>query len=389
MTGQGGWPMTCVLTPDGEPFFAGTYFPPEPRARAAGLRPGAVRDRRRLDDRRDEITKSATTSREHLRGTHELPGATPPTSAQPPSASWQAPSTSSSRGFGGAPKFPPSMVCEFLLRRAARVDDADALCGWPSARSRRWRAAASTTSWAAASPATASTRAGRCPHFEKMLYDNALLLRVYMHWCRLTGSALAERVARETADFLLRELAHRRGGVRVGARRRLRRRGGHLLRLDAGPADDVLGADDGHRGRRSSSASPRLATSRTAPRRCASPSDPLDVAPPRPGAAPALPPGSGGRGRPATTRWSPAGTVSRSPRWPRRASSSTSRGTSAAPSRRRRLVSVCISMEPGQLRRVSRDGVVGEPAGVLEDYACVADGLLTLFGATGDEQWFA
>ena len=79
-------------------------------------------------------------------------------------------------------------------------------------------------------------RAWVVPHFEKMLYDNALLLRVYLHWWRLTGSPLAERIARETADFLLRDLRTPEGGVRVRAGRRHRRRRGTDLRLDAGAA---------------------------------------------------------------------------------------------------------------------------------------------------------
>ena len=83
---------------------------------------------------------------------------------------------------------------------------------WPRGRSRRWRAVACTTRSEAASPGTAWTRAWDVPHFEKMLYDNALLLRAYLHWWRQTGSALGERVARDTAEFVLRELATDEGG---------------------------------------------------------------------------------------------------------------------------------------------------------------------------------
>ena len=104
------------------------------------------------------------------------------------------------------------MVLEFLLRHHARTGDADGARDGRAAPARRWPAAACTTSSAAASRATRVDAAWVVPHFEKMLYDNALLLRVYLHWWRATGSPLAERVVRETADFLLRDLRTAEGG---------------------------------------------------------------------------------------------------------------------------------------------------------------------------------
>ena len=114
-------------------------------------------------------------------------------------------------GFGRAPKFPPSLLLEFLLRHHARTGDPGAL------------EMAATTCTAMARGGIYDQLAGGfaryavdvawvVPHFEKMLYDNALLLRVYTHWWRATGSPLAERVARETADFMLRELGTAEGG---------------------------------------------------------------------------------------------------------------------------------------------------------------------------------
>ena len=126
-------------------------------------------------------------------------------------------------GFGGAPKFPPSMVLEFLLRHHARTGSADAL------------AMARGTAEAMARGGMYDQLGGGfarysvdanwvVPHFEKMLYDNALLLRLYAHLWRATGDDLARRVALETAEFLLRDLLTDEGGVRVGPGRRHRRR---------------------------------------------------------------------------------------------------------------------------------------------------------------------
>ncbi len=110
-------------------------------------------------------------------------------------------------GFGGAPKFPPSALLEALLRSYERTGDVLPVGGGRAHLPPRWPAAASTTSWQADSPATASTPSWVVPHFEKMLYDNALLLRAYAHWARRTGNPLARRVTRETARFMIDELS--------------------------------------------------------------------------------------------------------------------------------------------------------------------------------------
>ena len=173
MTGQGGWPMTCVLDHDGNPFFAGTYFPDQPRHGQPCFRQVLEAIDRRVDQPRDEVRRVAGNLREHLgRGDGDWPAGavTEETLADARARCWSGSSTRVRGGFGGAPKFPPSMVLEFLLPAAGEST------GCCRARSRRWRAAASTTSSAAASRATASTR-WVVPHFEKMLYDNALLLR--------------------------------------------------------------------------------------------------------------------------------------------------------------------------------------------------------------------
>ncbi|WP_254052125.1 thioredoxin domain-containing protein [Aeromicrobium sp. A1-2] len=212
MTGHGGWPMTCVLTPTGEPFFAGTYFPPEPRQGTPAFSQVLQALAEAWRDRREEVTRVSTDVLAHLRenvdpvggalGAAELDAAVPALAKQ---------YDSEAGGFGTSPKFPPSMVLEFLLRNAARTGSQQALdlvAGSCEAMARGGMYDQLSGGFARYSV----DRFWRVPHFEKMLYDNALLLRVYLHWWRQTGSSLAERVARETSRFLLDELRTPEGG---------------------------------------------------------------------------------------------------------------------------------------------------------------------------------
>ena len=120
-------------------------------------------------------------------------------------------------GFGGAPKFPPSMVLEWLLRHAAREGVADDTAGLALAMAEntlRHMAFSGTYDQVEGGFARYSVDAAWVvPHFEKMLYDNALLARVYLHWWRLTGSATGRRVAEETCDFMVSRLGTPEGGL--------------------------------------------------------------------------------------------------------------------------------------------------------------------------------
>jgi len=214
MTGHGGWPMTCVLTPAGEPFFAGTYFPPEPRQGA----PAFTQVLQALVDawanRRDEIESVGRDVVAHLRAETDVAGpalgaAELDAAVAELSGSYDA----EAGGFGASPKFPPSMVLEFLLRHADRTGTEPAMV----ARTCEAMARGGLYDQLGGGFARYSVdRFWRVPHFEKMLYDNALLLRVYLHWWRQTGEPLAERVARETAAFLLAELRTPEGGFASG-----------------------------------------------------------------------------------------------------------------------------------------------------------------------------
>ncbi|HET8599288.1 MAG TPA: thioredoxin domain-containing protein [Segeticoccus sp.] len=207
LTGHGGWPMTCVLTPDGEPFFAGTYFP---RGQFLQL---LAQVRTVWAEQRERVLESSA----HIAGRlREMSSAASPSALDAQALAQAAAGLrrqfdDARGGFGGAPKFPPSMVLEFLLRHHARTGSADALA--MVERTCTAMARGGTYDQLGGGFARYSVDADWVvPHFEKMLYDNAQLLRVYLHLWRVTGSALAERVSRETADFLLRDLGTPEGG---------------------------------------------------------------------------------------------------------------------------------------------------------------------------------
>ncbi|MGQ0616355.1 MAG: thioredoxin domain-containing protein [Acidimicrobiia bacterium] len=216
MTGQGGWPMTVFMSPDGRPFYCGTYFP---KVRRGGM-PAFVEVLRAIDEawgtRRehlmdhagkvlDAISRTALLADgpgEDLPGTETLAAAVAAVGAQF-DPTWG--------GFGRAPKFPQSMSLEVLLRAAARDPSAGAL------------AMVETTLDAMASGGMYDHLGGGfsrysvderwlVPHFEKMLYDNALLTRTYLHAWQVTGSARYLQVVQETVGYILRDLHHPGGG---------------------------------------------------------------------------------------------------------------------------------------------------------------------------------
>ncbi|MBK3626171.1 thioredoxin domain-containing protein [Streptomyces sp. MBT49] len=213
-TGQGGWPMTVFLTPDGEPFYFGTYFPPAPRQGMPSFRQVLEGVRQAWSERRDEVAEVAgkivrdLAGREISYGDSKAPGEQELSQALLGLTREYDPQRG---GFGGAPKFPPSMVVEFLLRHHARTGAEGAL---QMARDTCERMARGGIydQLAGGFARYSVDRDWIVPHFEKMLYDNALLCRVYAHLWRATGSELARRVALETADFMVRELRTAQGG---------------------------------------------------------------------------------------------------------------------------------------------------------------------------------
>ncbi|HEX6235054.1 MAG TPA: thioredoxin domain-containing protein [Jiangellaceae bacterium] len=213
MTGHGGWPMTAFLTPEGQPFYAGTYFPPEPRHGMPSFRQLLEAVWGTWQERRGEVDQAASAIATQLGRRPAMPGAAPPTAERLDEAARRLASEFDQQhgGFGTAPKFPPSMVLEFLLRHHARTGDAESLRIVEFTCERMARGGM-YDQLAGGFARYSVDREWIVPHFEKMLYDNALLLRGYAHLWRTTGSPVAARITRETAEFLLRDLRTPEGG---------------------------------------------------------------------------------------------------------------------------------------------------------------------------------
>jgi len=214
MTGSGGWPMSVFLTPDLRPFFGGTYFPPQDRHGMAGFTRvlASLADAYRM--RRDEVDQQAGMLAAHLQSTLAVPtGDRDPERRQLDAAVTRLAATfdAAHGGFGGAPKFPPPMTLEFLLRAWRRSGDPATLA--MVTRTLDAMADGGIHDQLGGGFARYSTDAHwLVPHFEKMLYDNALLAHVYLEGYRATGTERYADVARSTLDFMLAELRTADGG---------------------------------------------------------------------------------------------------------------------------------------------------------------------------------
>ncbi len=386
LTGQGGWPMSVFVTPDRRPFYAGTYFPPRPGHGLPAF--GEVLDAiaSAWRDRRDEVLSSAESISAELAQRHapRLPGEVTVAGLDQARAELQREFDEVRGGFGGAPKFPPSMVLEGLLRLGDEESMimVDATC--------RAMARGGLYDQLAGGFARYSVDAGWVvPHFEKMLYDNALLLGVYTHWWRVTGDPLGERVVAETVDWLTAELRTPEGGFAASLDADSVDDAGHLAEgafyaWDTGQLVEVLGADDGvwaagvfgvtdvgtfEQGRSTlqligDPEPERLARIRSALRAARD----LRHRP--------------GRDDKVVAAWNgwlihslvqAAGVFGR-PDW-------------LAQARDAATLIWQRHWVDGRLRRTSRDGVVGEAPGVLEDYAAMIMAAVALAGAGGDPDW--
>ncbi|MCW2731919.1 MAG: thioredoxin domain protein [Mycobacterium sp.] len=383
LTGQGGWPMTCFLTPDGRPFFCGTYYP---KVGFLQLLDAVVDTWRH---RRAEVEQASDDIAGELRSMASgLPGGGP--ALEPAVCDHAVASVLSEEdvvrgGFGRAPKFPPSALLEALLRNYERTGDSRVLA--TVERTCGAMARGGIYDQLAGGFARYSVDASWVvPHFEKMLYDNALLLRVYAHWAQRSGKPLARKVADETARFMVRDLGD--GGMFTSS-----------LDADAdgvegltyawtpGQLRDVLGDDDG------SWAAELFAVTdagtfehRTSVLQLPSDPDSLSrfvrvrtallaarLGRPQPG-----------RDDKVVTAWNGFAIT---------ALAETSVALDppeflhAATQCARSIVD--LHLVDGRLRRASLGGRVGESAAILEDYAGLATGLLTLYQLTGEPDWLA
>lgn len=201
LSGHGGWPMTVFLTPEGEPFFGGTYYPPEPRHGLPSFRQLLVAVSDAYRERRDDVTRQAQALVEAVREQNERqPSSEPLTEAALDEAVRGLRSQFDPEwgGFGRAPKFPPASALEFLLRRGeldlvTKTLDSMALGGMYDIVGGGFHRYSVDERW-------------RVPHFEKMLYDNALLVPAYLHGWARTGNERYRTVASQTVDYMVREL---------------------------------------------------------------------------------------------------------------------------------------------------------------------------------------
>ncbi len=214
MTGSGGWPMSVFLTPELEPFFGGTYFPPEDRH---GL-PGFPRVLAAMADayrtRRDDVTAQGRELASHLREQLDVAAGTrDPDRAQLELAAARLANSFDPvhGGFGGAPKFPAPMTLEFLLRAWRRDRNPETL-RMVTLTLDRMADGGIHDQLGGGFARYATDAAWLVPHFEKMLYDNALLTHCYLEGFRATGNPRYAAVARDTLDFMLRDLATPEGG---------------------------------------------------------------------------------------------------------------------------------------------------------------------------------
>ena len=229
MTGQGGWPLNAFLTPDAVPFCAGTYFPPEPRQGMPAWPQVLAAIGAAWDEQREEIRSQAGAHRRAAarRGRAEAAGG---------------------RDRPGLARRRRRRPAQALRRRARRLRrarrssrppprssscSAGASARWRCTRCARMASGGMYDQVGGGFARYSVDRFWLVPHFEKMLYDNALLARAYLHAWQVTGEPLFERVCRETLDWALRRAAPGGGRVRLRARRRRRGRRGQVHGLDA------------------------------------------------------------------------------------------------------------------------------------------------------------
>ena len=214
MTGSGGWPMTVFLTPDGHPYYGGTYFPPEDRPGMPGFPRLLAAASQAYHTNKGEIDRVTRQLAEQMGRTGQMPrGFTPLTTEVMHSAYSQLATQFDhlNGGFGNAPKFPQPMTPEFLLRyyhhgfnvRALEMVELTlqkmAYGGMYDQVGGGFHRYSTDAYWLV-------------PHFEKMLYDNALLARLYLHAWQITGNPLYRRITEETLDYALREMTDPAGG---------------------------------------------------------------------------------------------------------------------------------------------------------------------------------
>jgi len=379
-TGHGGWPMTVLLTPDGDPFYCGTYFP---RSHFLSLL-GAASDAWRTQ--REQVLGSSAHVAEAIRA------ATAPAAADAVTSSTLDSSVATlgrgydhvNGGFGTAPKFPPSMVLAFLLRHHGRTADPVAL-GLATGTCEVMARGGMYDQLAGGFSRYAVDAAWVVPHFEKMLYDNAQLARVYLHWWKAGGSELARRTACETADFILRDLGTVDGGFASALDADTEGVEGLTYAWTPEQLTEVLGDEDGAAAASLLSVT-EVGTFEHGASTLQLRHDPVDPqwwsdvrARLLVSRATRSQPG---RDDKVVTSWNGLAIAALADLG---ATTGERRYVEAA--QRCATFLLDVHLVGGRLRRSSRNGVVGAAAAVADDHGNLAEGLLVLHQATGQARW--
>jgi uncharacterized protein YyaL (SSP411 family) len=398
MTGSGGWPMSVFLTPDGKPFYGGTYFPDQPRHGLPSFRQVLAGVAEAWRERRAEIEQTGA------QVTAAIERRLPATAGAGAPASWMleaavaalaAEFDARNGGWGRAPKFPQPMAIEFLLREHLRTADARPLA--MARRSLDAMAAGGINDQLGGGFARYATdERWLVPHFEKMLYDNAQLARVYLHAWQLTGEPSYRAVAEATLGFMAREMGGPDGGFISSLDADTGGVEGATYTWTKAEIDDLLGTDaalfadaygvtaagnwEGHtilareRDDGALAEAHGLPAGEIATRLRAARERLLEARNRRPQPA---------RDDKLLTSWNGLAIAAFA-----EAAAALERDDLALEAARAADLLLSRSRAPdGRLRRSFRAGrAVG--AGVLEDYSHLADGLLALYEATFDERWF-
>jgi len=391
MTGQGGWPMTVFMTPDKEPFWAGTYLP---RDRFQQLILGVAQA---WDGQRDGVTgqarhvatalaENAAAVSRALRGTPGVgdTGERFREVTQASAAALRRDYDAAHGGFGRAPKFPPSMVLEFLLRHHRRTDDPAALEiaeGTCEAMARGGMYDQLLGGFARYS----TDNAWVVPHFEKMLYDNALLARVYLNLWRATGSDLARRVALETCTWMVRDMRTADGGLAASLDADTEGEEGRfyvwrpaeltavLGPADAGFAADAFGVTEAGTFERGASVLQRRAEPDDQERLARIRGQLLLAREQR------VHPGQDDK---VVAAWNGLAISALA-----ECSLAFDQPHLLQAARTAASLLAEVHLKGTKLMRTSRGGYAGDTDGALEDYACVAESFLVLSGITGEAGW--
>ena len=214
MTGHGGWPMTMFLTPDGEPFFGGTYFPPRESRGMPGFPSVLLSVSRAYAERRDDVRRGTQELREFLTSSKELP----PPEGTPTVIVLDEATRTLLRDFDrvnggtvGSPKFPQPMNIEFMLKQWRRTGDT-LLLELAELSLEKMAFGGIYDQIGGGFHRYSVDDVWLVPHFEKMLYDNALLARLYLAGYQATGKPLYRRIAEETLDYVASEMTSPEGG---------------------------------------------------------------------------------------------------------------------------------------------------------------------------------